>query len=77
MEIEGKAMDRSFYSITRLYVFPKGVYIFAKIIEKSERGCLEMVSLNQTYLEENKLQVQILGDGYNWLDTNSFYSLMK
>lgn len=76
-EIEGKAKDRSFYSITGLYVFPKGVSNLAKIIEKSERGRLEMVSLNQTYLEENKLQVQILGDGFKWLDTNSFDSLMK
>lgn len=77
MEIEGRAIDRSFYSITGLYVFPKGVSNFAKIIEKSERGRLEMVSLNQTYLEENKLQVQVLGEGFKWLDTNSFDSLMK
>jgi glucose-1-phosphate thymidylyltransferase len=77
MKIEGRAIDRSFYSITGLYVFPKGVSNFAKIIEKSERGRLEMVSLNQTYLVENKLQVQVLGEGFKWLDTNSFDSLMK
>ena len=76
-EIEGKAIDRSFYSITGLYVFPKGVSDYAKVIEKSERGRLEMTSLNQAYFEENKLQVQKLGEDFKWFDTNTHDSILK
>lgn len=75
--IEGRPSIEPYYSITGLYVFPKGVSDYAKVIEKSERGRLEVTSLNQAYLNENKLQVQILGDDFLWFDTNSFDSLMK
>lgn len=75
--IEGSPSKEPYYSITGLYVFPKGVSDYAKVIEKSERGRLEITSLNQVYLNENKLQVQILGDDFLWFDTNSFDSLMK
>ncbi len=74
--VEGKPSIRSYYSITGLYVFPKGVTDYAKIIDKSERGLLEVTSLNQAYLAENKLQAQILGSEFHWFDTNSFDSLM-
>ncbi len=57
-------------------MFPKGVTDYAKIIDKSERGLLEVTSLNQAYLAENKLQAQILGSEFHWFDTNSFDSLM-
>lgn len=76
MMVEGKASDSIHYSITGLYVFPKGVADYAKVIEKSERGRLEITTLNQMYLKSNKLQVQILGDNFRWFDTNSFESLM-
>lgn len=75
--IEGKVMDRSFYSITGLYVFPKGVSNLVKLIEKSERGRLEMTSLNQTYLEDNKLQVQRLDYNFKWFDTNSIDNILR
>lgn len=71
-EIKESADNRRDYSITGFYVFPKGVTEFAKLIEKSERGRYEITSLNQIYLHDNKLQVQILGDNYKWFDTNSF-----
>lgn len=74
--VEGKASDTVHYSITGLYVFPKGVADYAKVIEKSERGRLEITTLNQMYLNGKKLQVQILGDNFRWFDTNSFDSLL-
>lgn len=76
MMVEGKASDSVHYSITGLYVFPKGVADYAKVIEKSERGRLEITTLNQMYLKSNKLEVQILGDNFRWFDTNSFESIM-
>lgn len=75
LTIEGKSTKSLYYSITGLYVFPKGVADYAKIIEKSDRGRLEVTSLNKTYFEMNKLQVQVLGDDFLWFDTNSFDSL--
>lgn len=74
--VEGKPSNHLFYSITGLYVFPKGVSGYVKIIEKSDRDRLEVTSLNQTYFEKNKLQVQILGKDFLWFDTNSFDSLL-
>lgn len=74
--VEGKASDTVHYSITGLYVFPKRVADYAKVIEKSERGRLEITTLNQMYLNGKKLQVQILGDNFRWFDTNSFDSLL-
>lgn len=74
--VEGKVTSQSQYSITGLYVFPKGVTDCAKVIEKSERGRLEVTSLNKEYLKENKLQVQILGNEFHWFDTNTFDSLL-
>lgn len=75
-KVEGMPSDRQHYSITGLYVFPKGVSNYAKVIEKSERGRLEITTLNQVYLNENKLQVQILGDDFRWFDTNTFDNLL-
>lgn len=76
-KIEGNTSVPLHYSITGLYVFPKGVSDYAKVIEKSERGRYEVTSLNKVYLTENKLQVQILGNDFSWYDTNSFDNLLK
>lgn len=73
--VEGKPSGKNFYSIVGLYVFPKDVSDYAKIIGKSERGRLEVTALNQTYFEKDKLQVQILGTDFLWFDTNTFDSL--
>ena len=75
-KVEGKPSEFMHYSITGLYVFPKGVANYAKVLKKSERGLLEITSLNQVYLDENKLQVQILGDSFKWFDTNTFDNLL-
>lgn len=75
-KVEGVPTDKYHMSITGLYVFPKGVANYAKIIEKSERGRLEITSLNQLYQGEDKLQIQILGSDFHWFDTNTFDSLM-
>lgn len=75
-KVEGKPTIRSYYSITGLYIFPRGVADYAKVIEKSERGLLEVTALNQAYLSENKLQTQVLGSNFRWFDTNSIDSLM-
>jgi glucose-1-phosphate thymidylyltransferase len=74
--IEGKTTNPLYYSITGLYVFPKGVADYAKHVGKSERGRLEVTSLNKAYFEKNKLQVQVLGSDFKWFDTNSFDSLL-
>ena len=74
--IEGKTTNPLYYSITGLYVFPKGVADYAKHVGKSERGRLEVTSLNKTYFEKKKLQVQVLGSDFKWFDTNSFDSLL-
>lgn len=75
--VEGQMDDYSKYAITGLYVFPKGVSDYAKVIEKSERGRVEVTSLNKIYLEENKLQVQKLGNDFKWFDTNTIDNLVK
>lgn len=76
-KVDGKPSDYSYFSITGLYVFPKGVTDYAKIIEKSERGRLEITSINQAYLKANKLQTQILGSDFRWFDTNTFDNLLN
>ena len=75
-KVEGRPTQQPYYSITGLYVFPRGVADYAKVINKSERGLFEVTTLNQAYLIENKLQTQILGSDFRWFDTNSFDSLM-
>ena len=75
-KVEGKPSESGYYSITGLYVFPKGVTDYAKVVEKSERGRLEIVSINQAYLNANKLQAQILGSDFHWFDTNTFDNIL-
>lgn len=75
--VDGQLDDYSKYAITGLYVFPKGVADYAKVIEKSERGRFEVTTLNKIYLEENKLQVQKLGNDFKWFDTNTIDNLVK
>ena len=57
-------------------MFPKGVADYAKHVGKSEHVRVEVTSLNKTYFEKNKLQVQVLGSDFMWFDTNSFDSLL-
>lgn len=68
---------KSNYCVTGLYFYPKGVSAKAKTIKPSERGELEITSLNNLYLAERKLHVTTLGRGYSWLDTGTHESLVE
>lgn len=68
---------KSNYCITGLYFYPAGVSNMAKTIKPSERGELEITTLNEMYLKQDRLKVQILGRGFAWLDTGTMDSLME
>jgi glucose-1-phosphate thymidylyltransferase len=68
---------KSDFAITGLYFYPNGVSNIAKKIKPSARGELEITSLNDIYLKNNKLKASILGDGYTWFDTGTFESLLE
>lgn len=67
---------KSNYCVTGLYFYPKGVSQKAKIVQPSERGELEITTLNNMYLAEKRLHVTTLGRGYSWLDTGTHESLI-
>lgn len=68
---------KSNYAITGLYFYPKGVSDFARNVRPSARGELEITTLNEMYLEQNRLDVQLLGRGFAWLDTGTMESLVE
>lgn len=68
---------KSNYCITGLYFYPAGVSKMAKNVIPSARGELEITTLNDMYLKKKKLDVELLGRGYAWLDTGTMDSLLE
>lgn len=68
---------KSNYCVTGLYFYPNSVIKNAKKMKPSKRGELEITDLNKIYLEKEILQVEILGQGFTWLDTGTMDSLLE